>query len=442
MTPSSCTYAQLDTPVPMELRDVFGTGRHPLTEHRRAGRPFSAVPARHLGISTSPRRWDSARWPRCRTRRSWRWPPSRLAAWPPRRASSSSSTGELDRREGWREEGATSLESWMVERLGVSVPTARAFAHVGERLFDLPHLAAGLSSGDLSFDKVRAVVDGATPGIRRRAPGPGHGALGTRAGPAGPIPPACLDRHRSRRPREPIPALQRVLPDASPPNSRPRRSPRYGARSRPRPASFPPTVETPWDQRLCDTFVDIVRSSRQPGPYGYAVHRRRPRATRDVARRDRRSSLASSSATGSSAATPFAGWPVTATIILASMTKTATRCTRAGNAAFPPRRNVARLMRRDRHCRFPGCANATFVNAHHIRWWKPHRGHHRLAQSGPALRTPPPSGALEAVERVRQCQRGAHVRYPTGRVMTSRPSPLWTTVSRGTLPRDGSSGAG
>ena len=23
--PSSCTYAQLDTPVPMELRDVFGT---------------------------------------------------------------------------------------------------------------------------------------------------------------------------------------------------------------------------------------------------------------------------------------------------------------------------------------------------------------------------------------------------------------------------------
>jgi len=24
-TPASCTYAQLDTPVPMELADVFGT---------------------------------------------------------------------------------------------------------------------------------------------------------------------------------------------------------------------------------------------------------------------------------------------------------------------------------------------------------------------------------------------------------------------------------
>src|SRR6516164_10931711 len=50
-------------------------------------------------------------------------------------------TAELDRREAWRTEGATSLESWIVERLGLSVPTARAFAHVGERLFDLPCLA-------------------------------------------------------------------------------------------------------------------------------------------------------------------------------------------------------------------------------------------------------------------------------------------------------------
>ena len=32
------------------------------------------------------------------------------------------------------------------------------------------------------------------------------------------------------------------------------------------------------------------------------------------------------------------------------------------------------LWRRDRHCRFPGCANATFVNPHHIRWWRRDRG--------------------------------------------------------------------
>ena len=71
--------------------------------------------------------------------------------------------GELDRRQGWRAEGATSLEAWIVERCGVPSSTARAWAHVAERLFDLPHLAAGLSEGELSFDKVRAVVDTATP---------------------------------------------------------------------------------------------------------------------------------------------------------------------------------------------------------------------------------------------------------------------------------------
>ena len=29
------------------------------------------------------------------------------------------------------------------------------------------------------------------------------------------------------------------------------------------------------------------------------------------------------------------------------------------------------VMRRDRHCRFPGCRNVTFTNVHHIVAWKP-----------------------------------------------------------------------
>ncbi len=71
-------------------------------------------------------------------------------------------TGELDRRQGWRDEGATSLKAWIVERCGVSLPTARAWARL--RSGSSPsHLAAGLSDGELSFDKVRAVVDTATP---------------------------------------------------------------------------------------------------------------------------------------------------------------------------------------------------------------------------------------------------------------------------------------
>ena len=71
--------------------------------------------------------------------------------------------GELERREGFRVDGATSLESWIVARTGVSAPTARAYSQVGKLLFDLPHLSDALSAGRVSFDKVRAVAGVATP---------------------------------------------------------------------------------------------------------------------------------------------------------------------------------------------------------------------------------------------------------------------------------------
>src|SRR5277367_3055928 len=53
-------------------------------------------------------------------------------------------TAEIGKREGWRAEGATSLEAWMVERCGDSQASARSNAHVGEQLEDLPELTAGL----------------------------------------------------------------------------------------------------------------------------------------------------------------------------------------------------------------------------------------------------------------------------------------------------------
>ena len=69
---------------------------------------------------------------------------------------------ELDRREDWRATGGTSLGSWLVQHLGVSDATARAYAQVAERVSDFPHLAAGLAEGRLNLDKVRSVVAVAT----------------------------------------------------------------------------------------------------------------------------------------------------------------------------------------------------------------------------------------------------------------------------------------
>ena len=38
---------------------------------------------------------------------------------------------------------------------------------------------------------------------------------------------------------------------------------------------------------------------------------------------------------------------------------------------FPTQAQRREVMRRDRHCRFPGCTNVTFTNVHHIAPWKP-----------------------------------------------------------------------
>jgi len=69
----------------------------------------------------------------------------------------------VDRVEGWRYDGAASLESWLVARLAVSHHTARAWANVATRLPELPAIGAGLAAGRLSFDQVRTVCRYATP---------------------------------------------------------------------------------------------------------------------------------------------------------------------------------------------------------------------------------------------------------------------------------------
>ena len=67
------------------------------------------------------------------------------------------------------------MEAWTPERFGVSAPTARALTHVGAIVWNLPHLMGALCEGELSFDKVRVVVDVATPESDHAPlpPGPG-----------------------------------------------------------------------------------------------------------------------------------------------------------------------------------------------------------------------------------------------------------------------------
>ena len=333
--------------------------------------------------------------------------------------------GELDRREGWRVDGATSLEAWMVQRFGFSMTTARAYAHLATRLIDLPHLLAGLSAGDLSFDKVRAVVTVATPETDRD-----------------------LCEHASTRSVIELTQLARASQPPPPPSSeadRNRRSLRFNDAFRTVTAQLPSETyaevrgcleatakrlpsdgQTRWDQRLCDALVATVRAGgnggRPPSPYTVVAH-----APIDVLIDDTSDLPGELERHGLIDAATVRRVACDATIIVAADDNVGHTMYEGRARRFPTEAQRREIMRRDRHCRFPGCGNVIFVNPHHIRWWKPHAGttdlpnlvllcehHHHLVHSKHWSLSGNANDELSFVG-------------PSGRVMTSRPSPLWTS---------------
>ncbi len=333
-------------------------------------------------------------------------------------------TGELDRREGWRSEGATSLEAWMVERLGLSVATARAFARVGERLLDLPHLASGLSTGALSFDKVRAVAGTATPEtdreLRDRAEECSVVELAQLARRQKAAPSAPTRDTRSLRFNDTFQTVTAQLPAES--YAEVRTTLEADAKR------FPSDGETPWDQRLCDAFLGLVRSATTPrnadSRYTVVVH-----APLEVVLDDESELPGELEGHGLISADTVRRVACDATVILAVDDDVGHTMYEGREHRYPTQAQRREVMRRDRHCRFPGCTNVTFVNPHHIKWWKPHQGttdlpnlallcehHHHLVHSQAWTMSGDANEELTFVG-------------PSGRIMTSRPSPLWTSSS-------------
>jgi hypothetical protein len=345
---------------------------------------------------------------------------------------------ELDRREGWRNDGATSLEAWLTERCAIAPATARAWAHVGTRLFDLPHLAEGLTSGVLSFDQVRAVVDAATP--ERDA------ALRTQA-------PQCSVRQLSELAKNEIAA-------SAPPQARradaareyETRSVRFNDACRTltaqlpseayaevraglelRTKQFPSDGETRYDQRLADALVSLVRTRRStetsdepsaPSPYVVVAHV--PLATLT----DEDAALAGElEHRGLIDPVVVRRLACDATLIVA-LDDDVGHTMYEGRARRDPTPTQRReLWRRDRHCRWPGCANAIFVNPHHVKWWRRDRGPTDLDNL--ALLCVHHHGLVHSKQWTLSGDANAELTFvgPSGRVMTSRPSPLWTRVS-------------
>jgi Domain of unknown function (DUF222)/HNH endonuclease len=331
--------------------------------------------------------------------------------------------GELGRREGWRAEGATSLEAWIVERCGVSVPTARAWAHVAERLFDLPHLAAGLSDGEVTFDKVRAVVDAATPETdadmkeRARTCSVRELAQIGRSAKGAPAISAQTDYEtRSLRFNDTFRTVTAQLP----PESYAEVRATLEARAR----RIPSDGETRWDQRLCDGFLAMVRGGGAGSKGSYAVVAHVPLASL----LDDASELAGALERGEL----IRGETVRriacdATIILAVDDDVGHTMYEGRARRDPTEAQRREIMRRDQHCRFPGCTNVTFTNVHHIKPWKPEG---RTDLDNLALLCDHHHHRVHSREWTMSGNANEELTFvgPTGRLMTSRPSALCGTL--------------
>ena len=68
----------------------------------------------------------------------------------------------IDEREAWRADGCLSLEDWVSFTYQVSRRTAHEWVDAARCLGSLPHLSAAFASGELSWDKTRAVTALAT----------------------------------------------------------------------------------------------------------------------------------------------------------------------------------------------------------------------------------------------------------------------------------------
>jgi hypothetical protein len=350
--------------------------------------------------------------------------------------------GEVDRNQDYRDDGATSTEAWLAERYGVSSSRARAYVHVGEKVFDTPHLLGALSGGDLSFDKVRVVADVATPESDRE----------------------LCDQAREHSVRE-LADIARSAAEleraSSPDQSRSdheRRYVRFNDEHRTISAQLPPESyvetktrlhalleeipsegDTPLDQRRADAFMELIRSSggemtKKGSPFFVVAHVPLAALVEDAGQE---SGLAGElEGHGLIDGETVRRIACDATLAVAvdddvGHTMYEGRARRFATAA--QRREV---KRRDRHCRFPGCSNVTFAHVHHVVPWKP-EGTTDLPNL--VLLCKHHHGLVHRLVWTMKGNANEELTFlgPSGRVMTSRPSTLWTRVTGG--PRSGAS---
>jgi hypothetical protein len=350
--------------------------------------------------------------------------------------------GEFCRRQAYREDGATSLETWTAERYGVSASWARAYARVGEKAWDIPVLVGSLCAGDISFDKVRALADVATPETDRdlceRAKAHSVRELADIARSA-----AELARTRSAshgasehdrryvRCNDRFRTISAQLPAESYAEAKACLDARL--------EEIPSDGETPLDQRRCDAFMTLIHSSASgsgggsttASPFLVVAHVPLGALVEEPGGQGTLGTLAGElEQAGLIDAATVRRIACDATVVVALDDDVGHTMYEGRARRFPNDAQRREVRRRDRQCRFPGCANKTFTNVHHIVAWKPGGTtdldnlallclfHHGMVHRKGWTMSGNANEELTFVG-------------PSGRVMTSRPSALWTRVTTG-----------
>jgi len=287
--------------------------------------------------------------------------------------------GELDRRGGWEESGSGSVAEWLAWRCALLPRAAREHVRVARRLPDLPLTHEAFACGELSYAKVRALTRVAEPHSEERLLGLArvmtaaqleralaalrrvttavarelhekaelttfwdddgslviHGRLAPEDG--------ALLLRALQHARDGL--MERVLKEE-----------RGSAEPRPRPTNAEALVA------VADTA--LASNPRHSGAdrYQVVVH-----VDANVLEQDGEGGSALDDGPAVSPETARRICCDSSVVAISHRNGRTVRAGRKTRAIQPALRRA--LEARDRGCRFPGCQNRRFVDAHHIRHW-------------------------------------------------------------------------
>src|SRR6202035_3018199 len=302
---------------------------------------------------------------------------------------------EFNRRQAYADDGATSLESWTAQSLGASVATARSYSHVAEKSEDLPNLMGAMSAGQISFDKVRAVLDVATPqtdqalctqakelNVRELAEVARTTAARARSASVS----QSRSEHHSRYVR--FNDANRTMTAQLPKDAYAQTKATVDAYA----ATVPSEGETPLDHRRCDGLMMIMDSvtpgrgisgtdtsasgattpndaaTSAPNPFFVVAHVPLDDLVDDAG--EKCELAAELEHDGLIDVETVQRIACDATVVVAVDDSLGHTMYEGRARRFPSGAQRREVIRRDRHCRFPGCANVTFAAVHHVVPWK------------------------------------------------------------------------